>query len=486
MQPSTSGPAGFPSAGGKLEALMQYVSTRGGAEPVSFLDAVLAGLAPDGGLYVPQAWPKLPDGLRAGIAPYAEVAAVLLKLFAGDDLSEAEARELADAAYGPNSAFVHPAITPLSQLDCGTWLLELFHGPSLAFKDVAMQLIGPLYDFALAKRDERLTVVCATSGDTGGAAVEALKGRDRVDLFVLLPKGRVSDVQRRFMTASGAANVHALELDSDFDACQAIVKAMFADAEFAKRARLSGVNSINWARIVAQAAYFCTSAGALGGTDAVDFVVPTGNFGDAFSGWVAKRIGANVGRIHAATNANDVLVRALSSGRFDKRESLATLAPAMDIQSPSNFERVLYDVSENDSALVSGLYASLAQSGAFDLPEKLRERLSRLFDATRAADADLIAAMREARKKTGEIICPHTASAWHAARARLEPERPRVLLATAHPAKFPETVETAIGVRPALPDFCADLYQRPERFDELGADAAAVKKRIAARSRAWA
>ncbi|MDX2233656.1 MAG: pyridoxal-phosphate dependent enzyme, partial [Hyphomonadaceae bacterium] len=287
---------------------MRYISTRGAASPVSFLDAVLAGLAPDGGLYVPERWPALRPYLREnrGALGLAGAAAEALYLFAGDDFSFAGAAALADRAFGAGSRFAHPATTPLRQIGDARWLMELFHGPSLAFKDVAMQLIGALYDGALAERDQRLTVVCATSGDTGGAAVEALKGAARVDLFVMLPAGRVSDVQRRFMTASGAANVHPILIDGDFDDCQALLKALFADREFARRASLSGVNSISWARIVAQTAYYIAASQALGGDGPVHFAVPSGNFGDAFAGHVARAMGAPVGRILIATNANDI------------------------------------------------------------------------------------------------------------------------------------------------------------------------------------
>lgn len=474
---------------------MRYVSTRGQAPPVGFLDAVLAGMAPDGGLYVPESWPSELDNavFRRGAATdhFSAVAMRVLTSFAGDELAGASAA-LVNEAYLESSerAGGRPAwpnaVTPLVQSPLGNWMLELFHGPSLSFKDVAMQLIGPLYDFALRQRDRRLSVVCATSGDTGGAAVEALKGRQRSDLFVLLPKGRVSDVQRRFMTASGAANVHAIEIDGDFDACQAIVKAMFADRDFAHRASLSGVNSINWARIVAQSVYFHIASNTLSAPGPVSFAVPTGNFGDALSGYVAKRTGAPIGRIVLGVNANDILARTLKTGRYERAaRSHATLSPAMDIQVASNFERILFEALNRDGEAVRRLYDQFAQSGGFDIPAPAMDMLRETFTAASVSDGDTLAAMQWGGSDR-YAICPHTAVAL-SARAKLDssPSAPVVTLATAHPAKFPDTVERATGARPALPAKCADLFDRPERFDSLPADAEAVKRYISERSRAW-
>lgn len=471
---------------------MRYVSTRGQSPPVAFLDAVLAGLAPDGGLYVPETWPKIfADPTAPATQTFAETARAVLAAFAGADLSAQEAADLADDAYwSPTVAGEGvqrkwpPAVTPLVQIDSGDWVLELFRGPSLSFKDVAMQLIGPLFDLALSKRDGRLSVACATSGDTGGAAVEALKGRERVDLFVLLPKGRVSDVQRLFMTASGASNVHAIEIEGDFDDCQKIVKAMLADRAFADRASLSGVNSINWARIVAQSVYFHIASAVLSAPGPVDFIVPTGNFGDAFSGWVAKQCGARVGKITLATNANDILARTLASGRYERTaQSHATLSPAMDIQVASNFERILFEALERDGDGVRRLYERFAQSGGFDIPAHALERLRTDFAAGAASDADTLATMK-ARWSNGDgyLMCPHTAVGVHVGAAT---QAARVHLATAHPAKFPETVEQATGVRPALPSHSSDLFERREKFDTLPAETEAVKAYIGERSRAW-
>jgi threonine synthase len=468
---------------------MRYVSTRGGAPPVSFLDAVLAGLAPDGGLYVPESWPSLDAAYvrETGLRDYASVASVVLATFAGAELAPKALHDITQRAYGAGAAFDTSAITPLHQLGANHWLLDLARGPSLAFKDIAMQLIAPLYDHALAERARRLTVVCATSGDTGGAAVEALKRSERADLFVLLPRGRVSDVQRRFMTSSGGAHVHALEIDGDFDACQAIVKGMFADADFAGRAGLSGVNSINWARIVAQSVYFLRTASALSAPGPVDFVVPSGNMGDAFAGYVAMKLGAPIGRIGLATNSNDILARAIRTGRYERAaSSAATLSPAMDIQVASNFERLLHDAT-GDAEEVARAYRALAQSGGFNVPAAALAAMRETFSGIAADDAMTLAKMAEAHKQDGLLICPHTAVGFAAYGD--EPkwfDRPTTFLATAHPAKFPDTVEQATGVRPPLPAKCADLYQRPEKFDAMPADAEAVKRYISERSRAWA
>lgn len=472
---------------------MRYISTRGQAPAVSFLDAVLAGLAPDGGLYVPESWPSFAGKGWAFTRHYQNSAGIVLGAFGApelgekDEFGESPARALADRAYGFPAADKnwHRAITPLVQVDGGEWILELFHGPSLSFKDVAMQLIGPLYDYALTQRNEKISVVCATSGDTGGAAVEAIKGSANCDLFVLMPKGRVSDVQKRFMTASGAANVHAIDIDGDFDACQAIVKALFADREFSRRARLSGVNSINWARIVAQSVYFHVAANTLCASGPVDYIVPTGNFGDAFSGYVAKMCGAPIRKIVLATNANDILTRALQTGRYERAStSHATLSPAMDIQVASNFERIIFEAVGRDGVVVKRLYEQFAQSGGFDIPAPALAFLREHFDAAAVSDAETTETMR-ATSKHGYLACPHTAVGLRARDQVSGLGHPLVSLATAHPAKFPDTVERATGVRPPLPAKHADLFDRPERIDELPNDAEAVKRFIQERSRAW-
>jgi threonine synthase len=471
---------------------MRYISTRGQAPPVSFLDAVLNGMAPDGGLYVPESWPGLDRRLATLL--YATAPSRLLELLSDSEVANEDGANVAmtNEAYiaapsDPNDETWRPkwpmAVTPLRQIGPGQWSLELFHGPSLSFKDVAMQLLGPLYSYALERRNLRSTIVCATSGDTGGAAVEALKNRDRLDLFVLTPKGRVSEVQRRFMTTSCAPNVSVVEVDGDFDACQAIVKALFADADFSSRAALSAVNSINWARIVAQSAYFHVSAQTLAAGGPASFVVPTGNFGDAYSGWVAKQMGAPIARIVVATNENDILARALATGRYERGASKATLSPAMDIQLASNFERILFEALGRDAESVRSLYANLAQTGGFVIPAQALQWLREAFDAVSIADAETLDEMRSAWIYEGDALCPHTA-VGRAARVA-GGGSPRVFLATAHPAKFPDTVERATGVRPQLPAKCADLFEREEKFDSLPADVEVVKQYIRERSRAW-
>ena len=481
---------------------MRYVSTRGQAPAIGFLDAILAGLAPDGGLYVPESWPQAldRDAFRksAATSGFEYIALNVLKLFAGDELEWDEAAMLASAAYlgvkdfeAPDVAPWPPAVTPLVQMGPGEWLLELFHGPSLAFKDVAMQLLGPLYDFALEKRDQRLTVVCATSGDTGGAAVEALKNRDRMDLFVLTPKGRVSDVQRRFMTTSGASNVYAIEIDGDFDACQALVKSLFADNEFSTRARLSGVNSINWARILAQSIYYHLAANALSAAGPVNFAVPSGNFGDAYAGFVAKKMGAPIGKILAATNSNDILHRTFAQGRYERAaQSQATLSPAMDISVASNFERLVFETTGRDSEQTARLYQQFAQSGGFDIPEDALTQMREVFHSAAVSDEETKLAMRNsAGFREDDVLCPHTAVAWYGRAKCMDADQPQagpwVILATAHPAKFPDTVRAATGITPRLPAKCADLFRREEKIDAMGNDLEALKAFISARSRAW-
>jgi threonine synthase len=468
---------------------MRYLSTRGQAPPVSFLEAILGGLAPDGGLYVPETWPRLFPGETARrnvtLGHYAHAAARVLLAFSGGELEGEEEGDGADALC--RQAYLDGAwpesVAPLRQLGGGDWLLELFLGPSLSFKDLAMQLLGPLYDLALRRRGERLSILCATSGDTGGAAVEALKNRERVDLFVLTPRGRVSPVQRRFMTTSGAPNVHVLEVDGDFDACQALVKQLFSDAAFAARARLSGVNSINWGRIAAQSVYFTRVAHTLGHLGPVSFVVPTGNFGDAYSGWVARQTGAPVGRILLATNENDVLVRALETGEYRRGASRATLSPAMDIQLASNFERILFEALDRDADALRDLQRDLSREGACRLPPGALARLRSWFSAASVSDDETLEQLR-LQAQEGDLVCPHTAVGLRA-RARLDEPGFTVTLATAHPAKFPETVQQATGEHPRLPPGSRDLSERAERFEPVPAEAEAIRAVVRERSRAW-
>ena len=464
---------------------MRYVSTRGEAPPLGFMDVTLAGLARDGGLYVPESWPALTPSTIAGFAgrPYAEVAVEVIRPFVGDAMSEADLSRLAREAYG---TFRHPAVVPLSQVGANTFLLELFHGPTLAFKDVAMQLLARLMDHALAARGERTTVVVATSGDTGGAAVEAFRGRERTDLFVLFPKGRVSDVQRLMMTTAPDANVHAIAVEGTFDDCQALVKGLFNHHGFRDRVRLSGVNSINWARIVAQVVYYFTAAATLGAPHRkVAFTVPTGNFGDIFAGYVAERMGLPVDRLVIATNVNDILARTLATGTYELREVTATTSPSMDIQVSSNFERLLFEACRRDVAQVRGAMASLAQSRRFSISSEALSAIRGHFSAGRADEDETAATIRTTLRETSHLVDPHTAVGLAVAEKEVgKTTTPMIVLGTAHPAKFPEAVEAACGVRPALPDWLSDLPGRKERVATILVDQAAIEKFILAASRA--
>ncbi|KAF0112052.1 MAG: threonine synthase [Hyphomonadaceae bacterium] len=464
---------------------MQYISTRGASPAVSFTEAITQGLAPDGGLYVPRTWPRLDKSVleAAATAPYFETAAIVLKAFAGDDLDIETARKLTKSAYGDN--WGDKDIVPLRDLGNNLHLLELFHGPSLAFKDVAMQLIAELYEYFLNLSGKHLSVICATSGDTGGAAVEALKNKKNVSLFVMLPDGRVSEVQKRFMTASGAANVHALVLDGDFDKAQAILKNLFADYAFVAEVNLTPVNSVNFARIVAQCVYFITSAAKLGAAKPIDFIIPTGNFGDAFSAWVAKKLGANIGKIIIANNANNSIALALETGKFATGEhSIATISPAMDIQIASNFERIIYELSAGDAAQkaksVNAAYSALKTEKSYIIEAHCLAALRTDFAACHIDDSATSAAIIDCKTQTGEIICPHTAVGWAA--RHCTGEGGKIILATAHPAKFPETVTEILGIVPSLPPQAVDLFQRPEHFEKMHANEANIKTYLRARS----
>jgi threonine synthase len=464
---------------------VRYVSTRGEAPPLGFMDVTLAGLARDGGLYLPETWPRFSREAIAGFAgrPYAEVAVEVITPFVGDTMSEVELSRLARESYG---TFRHPAVVPIAQFGASTFLLELFHGPTLAFKDVAMQLLARLMDHALAARGERATIVVATSGDTGGAAVEAFRGRERADLFVLFPQGRISDVQRRMMTTAPDANVHAIAIEGTFDDCQALVKGLFNHHAFRDRVRLSGVNSINWARIVAQVVYYFTAAATLGAPHRkVAFTVPTGNFGDIFAGYVAARMGLPVDRLVIATNVNDILVRTLATGSYEVREVMATASPSMDIQVSSNFERLLFEATGRDAAEVRRLMAQLTQSRRFTLSSRALEQIRALFSADRADEEETAATIRTTLRETSRLVDPHTAVGLAVAEKELrDPATPMIVLGTAHPAKFPDAVHTACGVRPDLPEWLSDLPQRVERLTPMPVDQGALEKFILAASRA--
>jgi threonine synthase len=464
---------------------MNYISTRGASAPVGFADVLLAGLAPDGGLYVPETWPSFtPAELRAfRDAPYAAVAADVLSRFTGDAFAPATLRQITAEAY---ATFAHPAVAPLRQLDVGLWMLELHHGPTLAFKDVAMQLLSRLYDALLKRRGRTLTIVCATSGDTGGAAVEAFRGARHARIVALFPHGRISEVQRRFMTTAADANVRAVAIDGDFDDCQGIVKALFADSDFRTDVDLSGVNSINWARVAAQAVYYITSAVALGAPDvAPRFVVPTGNFGDAFAGYVAHRLGLPIREIVAATNGNDIVARALQTGRYGRGAVIATQSPAMDIQVASNFERLYFEAVRRDGLETARAFRAFAAEGAIDLPPQARGFMADLFTGLAVSEAETTRTLVSTLNQTGEQVDPHTAvGLTAAARAPREAkDGPTIVLSTAHAAKFPEAVEAALGAPPALNAKSRGLFDKPERIDHLPADVDAVKTYVRAFAR---
>ncbi len=464
---------------------MHYVSTRGEAPACSFADAMLAGLAHDGGLYVPDDWPRLEAATIAAFAgrSYAEVAVEVIRPFTDESISAADLARMAREAYG---SFRHPAVAPLTQLGGNTFALELFHGPTLAFKDLAMQLLARLMDHALAARGERRTIVVATSGDTGGAAVEAFRDRHQVDVVVLFPRGRISEVQRRMMTTADATNVSAVAIDGTFDDCQALVKAMFNHRAFRDQVRLSGVNSINWARIVAQAVYYFTAAVSLGAPHRkLAFTVPTGNFGDVYAGYVAQRMGLPIDRLVVATNVNDILVRTLATGAYELRDVVATTSPSMDIQVSSNFERLLFDACHREPSAIRAAMASLAQSRRFSLSARALAYIRALFSADRADEDEVAATIRTVRRETGNFVDPHTAVGIAVAeKESRDPAVPMVVLSTGHAAKFPDAVEAACGARPPLPDWLGDLGERPERVTELPADQSAVERFILATSRA--
>jgi threonine synthase len=464
---------------------VRYISTRGEAPALGFVEATLAGLARDGGLYLPATWPRLDADTIASFAgrPYAEVAVEIIRPFVGEAIPDCDLARMTREAYG---RFRHPAVAPLVQFGASDFVLELFHGPTLAFKDLAMQLLGRLMDHALTARGERTTIVVATSGDTGGAAVEAFRGRARTDLFVLFPRGRISDVQQRMMTTVPEKNVHALAIEGTFDDCQAIVKGMFNHHDFRDRARLSGVNSINWARIVAQVVYYFTAAVALGAPHRkVAFTVPTGNFGDIYAGYVALRMGLPIDRLVIATNVNDILARTLATGTYDLREVVPTSSPSMDIQVASNFERLLFEACARDPAAVRAAMASLAQSRRFVLSADALAGVRETFSAGRADEQETAATIRTMLRETGHFIDPHTAVGVAVAEKETRhPAVPMVVLGTAHAAKFPDAVAAACGKRPPLPEWLADLGQRPERMITLPVDQMAVERQILSVSRA--
>lgn len=466
---------------------MRYISTRGQAPKLGFEDALLTGLARDGGLYVPEAWPALSAAKIAKFAgaPYGTVAAEVMRPFVGKTLGGKPLESAIAAAYG---SFRHQAVAPLTQIDEGLWLMELFHGPTLAFKDVALQLLGQLYDRVLKARGERITVVGATSGDTGSAALEACKNRDAIDIFILHPKGRVSEVQRRQMTTIEAGNVHNIAIDGSFDDCQDLVKAMFNDGRFRDRINMAAVNSINWARVMAQIVYYVTGAVALGAPHRkVSFAVPSGNFGNVYAGYAAKSMGLPIEQLIVGSNRNDILTRFFGSGKMKITGVTPSLSPSMDIQVSSNLERLLFDLFDRKGEKLAAAMQDFRKSGRFTAPQKNWAKVAKGFHASRLDDRQTLNVMREIHQKTGMLVDPHSAiglaAAMAARKQAKKPGTPIVALATAHPAKFPDAVEQATGIRPALPAHLAHLLEAKERLSELPNDLAKVQDFVLAHTR---
>jgi len=458
---------------------MQYVSTRGAAPVLSFADAVLAGLATDGGLYVPQQWPSAPETLTTD---YASLAASVMSPFIGDEIDAATLQKLCSTAY---STFRDPRVTPLVPLEANHWMLELFHGPTLAFKDVALQFLGQLFDLLLEERDEHITIVGATSGDTGSAAIDGVKNCARVKIVILYPEGRVSEVQRRQMTTVNSPNVKTLAVNGTFDDCQDLVKAMFNNQKFREQQRLSAVNSINWARIMAQVVYYFSAAQQLASSgvsisNGVSFSVPTGNFGNVLSGWIARQMGAPIHQLIVGSNSNDILTRFFETQEMRAQSVLPTLSPSMDIQVSSNFERLLFEMNNRDGARTADQLGRFRSEGGFAVsPEQYNTWLAPVFRAARCDDATTLEVIRDVFEKTGQLIDPHTAVGVFGARQHQSADIPMVTLATAHAAKFPDAVEKATGSRPSLPAHLADLFDHEEYVTAVENDLEAVQNAVA-------
>ncbi len=459
---------------------MNYISTRGRAPALAFDDVLLTGLARDGGLYVPETWPQFSADEIASWKDlsYAELAFQVIKPCIGETIADADLKRILDQAY---AAFDTPEVAPLRRLSNAwgddAWMLELFHGPTLAFKDMAMQFLGRAFDHVLGERGERVCIVGATSGDTGSAAIEACRDRDAIDVFILYPDGRVSDVQRRQMTTVQSANIHTLAVDGSFDDCQDLVKAAFNDIAFRDRTRMSAVNSINWARIVAQIVYYFWAALKVGAPERpVAFTVPTGNFGNVFAGYAASRMGLDIAQLVIGSNSNDILTRFFETGAMQIGEVAPTISPSMDIQVSSNFERLLFELLERDGEAVNETLTRFRESGRFEVSAEVLAKATSLFDAARFDDEQTRAAIAEAHREFGQLIDPHTAVALAAAKAkRRDANIPMVVIATAHPAKFPDAVAAATGITPALPSHLADLHNRDERITKIANSLAAVE-----------
>ncbi|MDF1619297.1 threonine synthase [Pseudothioclava nitratireducens] len=463
---------------------MRYISTRGAAPVLTFSEAMLTGLARDGGLYVPESVPQMSADEIAALAglSYEEVAFRVMKPFCGESFSDDELKGAIARAY---AGFGHVARAPLVQLAPGHFLLELFHGPTLAFKDFAMQVIGQLFQIELEKQGRKITIVGATSGDTGSAAIEAFRGLDNVDVFILFPHGRVSEVQRRQMTTPSEANVHALALDGDFDDCQGRLKDMFNHFEFRDEVGLAGVNSINWARVLAQVVYYFTAAVALGAPHRkISFTVPTGNFGDIFAGFIAREMGLPIEQLVIATNQNDILHRCLTTGRYEMDGVKPSISPSMDIQISSNFERALFWAYGKDGKAVAQLMDEMKAKGGFAVSQGALEALREIYASGRVSEQETSLTITEELARSGELLCPHSAVGVRVGHAHVSGATPMVTLATAHPAKFPDAVEAATGIRPPLPPRMADLFERSERVTRVPNDLAALEALITERRRA--
>jgi threonine synthase len=454
---------------------VKYVSTRGRAPVLGFADALLTGLAPDGGLYLPETWPALGRGDLVAWSDrrYQDIAVDVMAPFVDDSMDAAELGGLVEQAY---ASFDDPAVAPLRPLGDGRWMMELFHGPTLAFKDLPLQLVGPLFDRELNRRGERVTVIGATSGDTGSAAIEALRDREVVDVFIFHPAGRVSEVQRRQMTTVNAANIHNIALEGTFDDCQDMVKALFADEVLRDEMRFSAVNSINWARLMAQVVYYVVAATRLSDRGpALSFVVPTGNFGNVFSGWVARRMGVPISQLVVATNRNDILTRFFETGTMQTHGVEPTISPSMDIEVSSNLERLLFELFGRDGEAIADLLTDFRETGAVSVPAERLAVASEILTAIRVDEAATRATIERYHERHDLIVDPHTAVGLDAAeRAAADPTVPQVTMATAHPAKFPDAVEAATGIRPPLPDRLADLFDRPEHYATLPVDQSTV------------
>ncbi|MHC1549814.1 threonine synthase [Phyllobacterium sp. K27] len=463
---------------------MKYISTRGEAPKLAFSDALLAGLARDGGLYLPEQFPQFSAAELRSLRgkTYAEIAIHVLTPFIEGDIDQADFERMVHEAY---QTFRHDAVCPLVQTAHSEFVLELFHGPTLAFKDVAMQLLARLMDYILTQRNERATIVGATSGDTGGAAIEAFANRDRTDIFIMFPHNRVSNVQQRQMTTSAAPNVHALAIDGNFDDCQSLVKGMFNDLNFRDALSLSGVNSINWARIMPQIVYYFTSALSLGSPDRkISFTVPTGNFGDIFAGYVAKRMGLPIDRLIIATNENDILTRTIETGHYETRGVFHTTSPSMDIQVSSNFERLLFEAHDRDAGAVRRLMDNLKQSGGFVIGDTALSKICTEFGAGRSTAAETAGTIGQVLRSTGYLMDPHSAIGLKVAREKIPADQMSVVLATAHPAKFPDAVKAASGINADLPTWLGDLMERKEQYTVLPNDLKNVEEYISQHSRA--